>query len=98
MLFLAAALAVFGYGQGLVMAPLSSIVLSTVRSVDAGAASGIYATTVQNRQRHRRCGHRHAVFHGPGSRFGPRCLLLALAAVAAMVASSAFLLAWRRHG
>jgi predicted MFS family arabinose efflux permease len=40
-------LTIFGYGQGLVMAPLSSAVLSTVKPVSAGAASGIYGTTAQ---------------------------------------------------
>ncbi|UPK08468.1 MFS transporter [Bradyrhizobium sp. 170] len=44
---LALVLTIFGYGQGLVMAPLSSGVLSTVRPVSAGAASGIYGTTAQ---------------------------------------------------
>ncbi|MGM4895139.1 MFS transporter [Tardiphaga sp. 709] len=44
---LAVPLAVFGYGQGLVMAPLSSAVLSTVRTSSAGAGSGMYGTTTQ---------------------------------------------------
>jgi MFS family permease len=44
---LALMLTIFGYGQGLVMAPLSSAVLSTVKPVSAGAASGIYGTTAQ---------------------------------------------------
>jgi MFS family permease len=44
---LAGVLTIFGYGQGLVMAPLSSAVLSTVKPVSAGAASGIYGTTAQ---------------------------------------------------
>jgi predicted MFS family arabinose efflux permease len=44
---LALVLTIFGYGQGLVMAALSSAVLSTVRPVSAGAASGIYGTTAQ---------------------------------------------------
>ena len=44
---LALVLTIFGYGQGLVMAPLSSAVLSTVKPVSAGAASGIYGTTAQ---------------------------------------------------
>ena len=44
---LAPVLAIFGYGQGLVMAPLSSAVLSAVKPVSAGAASGIYGTTAQ---------------------------------------------------
>jgi len=46
-MILALVLAIFGYGQGLVMAPLSSAVLSTVKPVSAGAASGIYGTTAQ---------------------------------------------------
>jgi EmrB/QacA subfamily drug resistance transporter len=40
-------LTVFGYGQGLVMAPLSSAVLSTVKPASAGAGSGMYGTTTQ---------------------------------------------------
>ncbi|MBR0692217.1 MFS transporter [Bradyrhizobium lablabi] len=46
-LLLALVLMVFGYGQGLVMAPLSSAVLSNVRSSSAGAGSGMYGTTTQ---------------------------------------------------
>ena len=44
---LALVLTIFGYGQGLVMAPLSSAVLSTVKPASAGAGSGIYGTTAQ---------------------------------------------------
>jgi len=44
---LALVLMVFGYGQGLVMAPLSSAVLSTVKPASAGAGSGMYGTTAQ---------------------------------------------------
>ncbi|WFU16741.1 MFS transporter [Bradyrhizobium sp. CB3481] len=40
-------LTLFGYGQGLVMAPLSSAVLSTVKPASAGAGSGMYGTTAQ---------------------------------------------------
>jgi EmrB/QacA subfamily drug resistance transporter len=46
-LVLALVLMVFGYGQGLVMAPLSSAVLSTVKPTNAGAGSGMYGTTTQ---------------------------------------------------
>jgi MFS family permease len=42
---LAPVLVVFGYGQGLVMAPLSSAVLSTVKPVSAGSGAGMYGTT-----------------------------------------------------
>ena len=46
-LLLALVLAIFGYGQGLVMAPLSSAVLSTVKPASAGAGAGMYGTTTQ---------------------------------------------------
>jgi MFS family permease len=44
---LALVLSVFGFGQGLVMAPLSSAVLSTVKPASAGSGSGVYGTTAQ---------------------------------------------------
>jgi MFS family permease len=44
---LAPALVIFGYGQGLVMAPLSSAVLATVKPVSAGSGAGMYGTTSQ---------------------------------------------------
>jgi EmrB/QacA subfamily drug resistance transporter len=44
---LALPLAVVGFGQGLVMAPLSGVLLSTVPARSAGSASGIYGTTTQ---------------------------------------------------
>jgi predicted MFS family arabinose efflux permease len=44
---LALVLMIFGYGQGLVTAPLSSAVLSTVKPASAGAGSGMYGTTAQ---------------------------------------------------
>jgi hypothetical protein len=37
----------FGYGQGLVMVPLSGAVLSTVQARSAGSGSGLYGTTTQ---------------------------------------------------
>src|SRR3954452_1676934 len=45
--WLALTMIVFGYGQGLVMAPLSGAVLSTVKPAAAGSASGTYGTTAQ---------------------------------------------------
>jgi EmrB/QacA subfamily drug resistance transporter len=41
------ALTIFGFGQGLVMAPLAGAVLSTVRHAHAGSASGLLSTTQQ---------------------------------------------------
>jgi MFS family permease len=46
-LTIALVLAIFGFGQGLVMAPLSSTVLATVKPHSAGSGSGMYGTTVQ---------------------------------------------------
>ena len=46
-LTLASILTIFGYGQGLVMAPLSGVVLSSVKPASAGAGSGMYGTTAQ---------------------------------------------------
>jgi MFS family permease len=46
-LMLAFVMIVFGYGQGLVMAPLSAAVLSTVKPMAAGSASGMYGTIAQ---------------------------------------------------
>jgi MFS family permease len=40
-------LAVFGYGQGMVLAPLFSVVLTQVRHQHAGSGAGILATTQQ---------------------------------------------------
>jgi MFS family permease len=44
---LALLLTIFGYGQGLVMAPLSSTVLSAVKPASAGSGAGMYGTTTQ---------------------------------------------------
>jgi hypothetical protein len=44
---LALVLAIFGYGQGLVMAPLSGAVLSTITPASAGSGAGMYGTTAQ---------------------------------------------------
>ena len=46
-LTLALILMIFGYGQGLVMAPLSSVVLSSVKPASAGSGSGMYGTAAQ---------------------------------------------------
>jgi EmrB/QacA subfamily drug resistance transporter len=46
-LMLALILMIFGYGQGLVMAPLSGVVLSSVKPASAGSGSGLYGTVAQ---------------------------------------------------
>ncbi len=40
-------LVVFGYGQGMVLAPLFSVVLTNVRHAHAGSGAGILTTTQQ---------------------------------------------------
>lgn len=45
--FMTAALAVFGFGQGMVMAPLAGLVLTRATSSQAGASSGLLNTVQQ---------------------------------------------------
>jgi predicted MFS family arabinose efflux permease len=47
MTLLMLSLAVFGYGQGMVLAPLFSAVLAQVRHTHAGSGAGMLATTQQ---------------------------------------------------
>lgn len=94
---LALVLTVFGYGQGLVMAPLSSAVLSTVKPASAGAGSGMYGTTAQiaNAAGVAAIG---AVFFAIESAESPRLALLTTSALFALsiVACAAFL-TWMRR-
>jgi hypothetical protein len=81
---------IFGYGQGLVMAPLSNAVFSIVMPVSAGAASGIYGTTAQIAQGAAAIG---AVFFAIESNQSSRLALLAALAlfVLSIIACAAFL-------
>ncbi len=90
-------LAVFGYGQGLVMAPLSSAVLSTVSKASAGSGSGLYGTTTQiaNAAGVAVIGAVFFALHGTGS--DDRALFAALACVALSIAVSATCLRWMRR-
>jgi len=90
---LALVLTIFGYGQGLVMAPLSSAVLSTVKPVSAGAASGIYGTTAQIAN-----AAGVAVFFAIESNQSSRlALLAALALFALSIIACAAFLTWMRR-
>ena len=94
---LALVLTIFGYGQGRVMAPLSSAVLSTVKPVSAGAASGIYGTTAQiaNAAGVAAIG---AVFFAIESNQSSRpALLAALALFALSIIACAAFLTWMRR-
>ena len=94
---LALILIVFGYGQGLVMAPLSSAVLASVKQQAAGSASGIYGTTTQvaNAAGVAVIG---AVFFAAESALGARPALFIAATlfVLAILTSAAFL-SWMRR-
>ena len=96
-IMLALVLMIFGYGQGLVMAPLSSVVLSTVKPASAGAGSGMYGTTAQiaNAAGVAAIG---AVFFAIESARSARLALLAAAAMFALsiIACAAFL-TWMRR-
>jgi MFS family permease len=94
---LAMVLTVFGYGQGLVMAPLSSAVLSTVKLASAGAGSGMYGTTAQiaNAAGVAAIG---AVFFAIESSQSARLALLAAAALFALsIIACAVFLTWMRR-
>jgi predicted MFS family arabinose efflux permease len=94
---LAAVLAVFGYGQGLVMAPLSSAVLSTVKPAAAGSASGMYGTTAQigNAAGVAAIG---AVFFAVEAAYDARLALFISASLFALaIVTSAAFLSWMRR-
>ncbi len=94
---LASVLAIFGYGQGLVMAPLSSAVLSTVKPASAGSGAGMYGTTAQiaNAAGVAAIG---AVFFAVEAAQSARMALLAASALFALsiVACAGFLTSMRR--
>jgi MFS family permease len=95
--WLAMAMALFGYGQGLLMAPLSSAVLAHVAAARAGAGAGLYGTTTQvaNAAGVAVIG---SVFFALRDAAPDRtAVLVALACVgAALLASAGFLVAMRR--
>ncbi len=96
-LLLALVLAIFGYGQGLVMAPLSSAVLSTVKPASAGSGAGMYGTTTQiaNAAGVAAIG---AVFFAIEAAGSARpALFVASALFALSIAASAAFLSWMRR-
>ena len=94
---LALVLAIFGYGQGLVMAPLSSVVLSTVKPASAGSGAGMYGTCAQiaNAAGVAAIG---AVFFATEAIFSARLALYAsLTLFALSIATCAAFLSWMRR-
>ncbi|ABE38013.1 major facilitator superfamily MFS_1 [Rhodopseudomonas palustris BisB5] len=94
---LALALIVVGYGQGLVMAPLSGAVLSTVQATSAGSGSGLYGTTTQISSAAGIAAIGSIYFALAEASSGRFALLVALALIAGSVAGSAILLRWMRR-
>jgi MFS family permease len=93
---LALILMIFGYGQGLVMAPLSGVVLSSVKPASAGSGSGMYGTTAQiaNASGVAAIG---AVFFAVQTAHSARfALLVSIALFALSIVISVALLSWMR--
>ena len=93
---LAVVLTIFGYGQGLAMALLSSAVLSTVKPASAGSGAGMYGTVAQiaNAAGVAAIG---AVFFATQATLSARlALFVSLALFAASIAICAAFLSWMR--
>jgi hypothetical protein len=94
---LALVLAIFGYGQGLVMAPLSSTVLSTVKPVSAGSGAGMYGTTAQIANAAGVAAIGAAFFAIEAARSARLALFASSALFALSIAASAAFLSWMRR-
>ncbi|KIZ47703.1 MULTISPECIES: MFS transporter [Rhodopseudomonas] len=90
-------LMVFGYGQGLVMAPLSGAVLSRVHAGSAGSGSGLYGTTTQISSAAGVAAIGSIYFATERIRDAPAALDLALALIALSIAGSIGFLLWMRR-
>jgi MFS family permease len=96
-LLLALPLTLFGYGQGLVMAPLSGAVLATVPPASAGSGSGIYGTTTQIANAAGVAAIGALYFAVEPAASARPALLACLAACALSVTGSAMFLTWMRR-
>ena len=96
-MLIALVLAIFGFGQGLVMAPLSSVVLSTVKPAVAGAGSGLYGTTAQIANAAGVAAIGAAYFAIDAQKSPQVAMFAALTAFAASIAACVALLSWMRR-
>jgi predicted MFS family arabinose efflux permease len=96
-LLLALVLAIFGYGQGLVMAPLSSAVLSTVKPASAGSGAGMYGTTTQIANAAGVAAIGAVFFAIEAARSARLALFVASALFALSIVTSAAFLSWMRR-
>ncbi len=90
-------LAIFGFGQGLMMAPLSSVVLSTVKPASAGAGSGLYGTTAQIANAAGVAAIGAVYFAIDAQTSSQAAMLSALATFAVSIAACVALLSWMRR-
>src|SRR5262249_6025244 len=96
-LLLASILTIFGYGQGLVMAPLSGAVLSSVKPASAGAGSGMYGTTAQIANAAGVAAIGAGFFAVEASQTAERALFVAIVMFALSIVTCAALLSWMRR-
>jgi MFS family permease len=96
-ILLALALVIFGYGQGLLMAPLSSAVLSTVKPLSAGSGAGMYGTTAQIANAAGVAAIGAAFFAIEAAASARLALFAALALFALSILASAAFLSWMRR-
>ena len=96
-LVLALILMIFGYGQGLVMAPLSGVVLSSVKPASAGAGSGMYGTTAQIANAAGVAAIGAVFFAVESTHTTQSALLISIALFVLSIVASAALLSWMRR-
>jgi predicted MFS family arabinose efflux permease len=96
-LLLALVLTIFGYGQGLVMAPLSSAVLSTVKPASAGSGAGMYGTTTQIANAAGVAAIGAVFFAVEAAKSARLALFVASALFAVSIMTSAVFLSWMRR-
>ena len=96
-ILLAAVLAIFGYGQGLVMAPLSSAVLSSVKPASAGSGAGMYGTTSQIANASGVAAIGAVFFAIEAAQSAELALLVALTLFALSITACAAFLSWMRR-
>jgi hypothetical protein len=94
---LALILTIFGYGQGLVMAPLSGTVLSSVKPASAGAGSGLYGTTAQIANAAGVAAIGAVFFAVESAHSASSALFTAIALFALSIVTCAALLSWMRR-
>jgi hypothetical protein len=93
---MACAFVLYAYGQGLVLAPMSSAVLASVPVAAAGAASGMYATIVQGANAAGLAVVGAIYLTAASSLSGPAALLAAFSGIAVAILGGIAALRWMR--